>query len=318
MKVFVAGATGAVGRPLVRGLVEAGHEVVGTTRSADRFGLISELGADPVAMDGLDPDQVRAAVRGAAPEVVIHQLTGLASMRNSKHFDREFAVTNRLRTEGLDLLLAAAVEVGARRFIAQSFTGWPNERTGSAIKDETDRLDPDPAPESRETLAAIRYLERTMSEAPTIDGLALRYGLLYGPDTAIAPGGELWEGLRARKLPLIGGGGGFFSFVHVQDAAAATVLAVDHGTPGLYNVVDDEPAPASTWMPYLATLLGAKPPRPVPAWLARPVAGAHLVSMMTVARGSSNAKAKRELGFTPNYPSWRTGFRSLVPTAQAA
>src|SRR6185312_14158936 len=317
MKVFVAGATGAVGRPLVRQLVQAGHQVVGTTRSTARFGLISDLGAEPVAMDGLDPGQVRAAVRGAAPEVVIHQLTGLATMGNLKHFDREFAVTNRLRTEGVDLLLAAALDVGARRFVAQSFTGWPNERKGSLVKSETDPLDPDPVPETGETLAAIQHLEDTLTATSAVECVGLRYGLLYGPGTGMAPGRDMWDGVRARKLPLVGGGGGIFSFLHAHDAAAAAVLAVDRGTPGLYNVVDDEPAAASTWVPYLAGLLGAKPPRRVPAWLARPLAGEAMVSMMTVVRGSSNAKAKRELGFAPRYPSWRDGFREMALAGQA-
>ena len=255
---------------------------------------------------------------GPQPEVVIHQLTGLAAMGNLRHFDREFAVTNRLRTEGVDLLLAAAVEAGARRLVAQSFTGWPNERTGGRVKDETDPLDSDPAPETGETLAAIKHLEGTLIETSGLECVGLRYGLLYGPGTSLAPGSEMWEGVRTRKVPLVGGGGGIFSFVHAQDAAAAAVLAVNHGAPGLYNVVDDEPAAAATWLPYLAGLLGAKPPRKVPAWLARPLAGAAMVSMMTVVRGSSNAKAKRELGFNPRYPSWRDGFRELARAGQPA
>ena len=289
MKVFVAGATGAVGRPLVRWLVLAGHRVTGTTRSADRCGLISELGGDPVVMDGLDPDQVYAAVRAATPQVVIHQLTGLAAMRNSRHFDRDFAATNRLRTEGLDLLLAAAVDVGGHRFIAQSFTGWPNERAGSAIKDETDPLDPEPTPESARHLPPSGIWS-AQQRTGTSRAWRCDTGCCTAPTPPSRPAGNCGR-TSARKLPLVGGGGGYFPFVHVEDAAAATVLAVDHGAPGVYNIVDDEPAPASTWMPYLANLLGAKRPRPIPAWLARPIAGAHCVSTMTVARGSSNAKA---------------------------
>jgi nucleoside-diphosphate-sugar epimerase len=312
MKVFVAGASGAVGRPLVRQLVAAGHDVVGTTRSVDRFGLIRSDGGTPVAMDALDADQVQKAVVGARPHVVIHQLTSLTEMKMSRHFDRAFAMTNRLRTQGLDLLLDAARTAGATRFIAQSYAGWPTARTGRGPTDEADPLDAAPAPEARESLAAIRHAETTTVGATGVEGVVLRFGPLYGPGTNMAPGGDLWEAIRARKVPMIGSGGGVFSFLRVEDAAAATVLALDHGSPGIYNVVDDDPAPVATWLPYLCAMIGAKPPQRIPAWLARPLVGRHLVMMMTAQAGVSNAKAKRELGFAPHYPSWRAGFTDLI------
>ena len=308
MRVFIAGATGAVGSRLVPLLVAAGHEVVGTSRSAERLGVLERAGASGVVMDGLDAASVRRAVLEAGPDVIVHQLTALAAIApDMKHFDEGFAMTNALRTRGTDHLLAAAAEAGVGRFVAQSFTGWPNERTGGPVKTEEDPLDPSPAPASRETLAAIRYVEQATTDAA---GLALRYGALYGPGNAIGRGGQILEMVRARKLPLVGGGTGVWSFCHVEDAASATALAVTTGAPGVYNVVDDDPAPVSEWLPELARIVGAKPPMRVPAWLAKPLIGEYGVSLMTKVRGSSNAKAKRALGWQPRFASWREGFRS--------
>jgi nucleoside-diphosphate-sugar epimerase len=308
MRVFIAGATGAVGSRLVPLLVAAGHEVVGTSRSAERLAAIEAAGASGVVMDGLDAASVRTAVLDARPEVIVHELTGLGGPApDLRHFDEGFAVTNALRTRGTDHLLAAAAEAGVGRFVAQSFTGWPNARTGGPVKTEDDPLDPSPTAASRETLAAIRYVEQATTDA---GGVALRYGGLYGPGNVIGRGGELLGMVQARKLPLVGGGTGVWSFCHIDDAASATAAAVTRGAAGVYNIVDDDPAPVSEWLPELARIVGAKPPLRIPAWLARPLIGEHGVSLMTKVRGSSNAKAKRELGWTPRYPSWREGFRT--------
>ena len=308
MRVFIAGATGAVGSRLVPLLVAEGHEVVATSRSAERLGDIEAAGAKGVVMDGLDAASVRTAVLDARPEVIVHELTGLGGVApDLKHFDEGFAATNALRTAGTDHLLAAAREAGVGRFIAQSYTGWPNERTGGPVKTEEDPIDPTPTAASRETLAAIRHVEQATTDA---GGLVLRYGGLYGPGNAIGTGGELLEMVQAGKLPLVGGGTGVWSFVHVEDAASATALAVTRGGPGLYNIVDDDPAQVSEWLPELASIIGAKPPMHVPALVARPLIGEHGVSLMTKVRGSSNAKAKRELGWELRYPSWRGGFRT--------
>jgi nucleoside-diphosphate-sugar epimerase len=310
MQIFLAGATGALGRRLVPMLVEAGHQVVGTTRRAGKAADLAAAGAEPVVMDGLDADSVTRAVAAAHPDVVVHQLTSLANAGNPKKFDEEFAETNRLRTAGTDHLLAAARAAGAKRFIAQSFTGWPNERTGGPVKNESDPLDRHPTANSRQTLAAIAYLENTVRAASGIDGLVLRYGAFYGPGTGLTPGGAVFEMVRKRRLPVVGGGTGIWSLIHIDDAASATVRAVERGDPGIYNIVDDEPAPVSEWLPHLARTTGAKPPMRLPAWLVRPAVGEHGVSLMTQVRGSSNVKAKRELGWQPAYPSWREGFRS--------
>jgi nucleoside-diphosphate-sugar epimerase len=309
MRVFVAGASGVVGRRLVPLLVEANHEVTATTRSSDAASLIADLGARPLVMDALDGESVLAAVRDAQPEVVIHELTALRSAASLRNFDKIFATTNRLRTEGLDHLLAAAREVGARRFIAQSFTGWPNVRAGGPVKTEDDPLDPQPLPAMSETLGAIRYLESTLGASTDVEGVALRYGGLYGYGTSLGEGGEYLEQIRKRRVPVVGSGAGVWSFLHIDDAASATVQALDHGSPGVYNIVDDEPAPVREWLPYLASELDAPPPRHVPAWLARLPAGPAAIAMMTEIRGSSNAKARRELDWEPLYPSWRDGFR---------
>jgi nucleoside-diphosphate-sugar epimerase len=307
MRVFVAGASGAVGARLVPQLLGRGHEVVASTRSREKADGLRTLGAEAVVMDGLDAASVGEALARAEPEVVVHEMTALAGFADLKHFDTGFAVTNELRTRGTDNLLAAADAVGARRFVAQSFTGWPNERTGGPVKTVDDPLDSDPPAEQRRSIEAIAYLERAVSRSSTLEGLAVRYGSLYGPGTSLA--NEYAELIRARKLPLVGDGAGVWSFVHADDAAVATALAVERGRPGVYNVVDDEPAPVAAWLPYLADCLGARPPRHIPVWLARFAIGEVGISMMTRIRGSSNAKAKRELGWQPVWPSWRDGFR---------
>ena len=300
MRVFVAGATGAIGTRLVPQLVERGHEVVGTSRSPGKAKRLEELGARGIALDLLDREAVLEAVRAARPDAIVHEATSLAGLSDFKHFDRSFAETNRLRTEGTDALLAAARETGAGRVVAQSFAGWPFAREGAAVKTEEDPLDPTPVPAMRETLDAIRHLERAVVAA---GGIVLRYGGLYG-----SPDDTQLELVREGKFPIVGDGEGMGSFVHLDDAAAATVLALERGETGVYNVVDDEPAPVREWLPALATAIGAKPPRHVPRWLARLVAGEVAVAMMTEARGASNAKAKRELGWRLRYPSWRQGF----------
>jgi 2-alkyl-3-oxoalkanoate reductase len=320
VRVFIAGASGAIGRRLVPQLVAAGHDVVGSTRSQEKTAELAALGAEPMVVDGLDEQAVLAAVRRAEPEVIIHQLTALKGVASLRRFDRTFAATNRLRTDGLDYLLSAARSVGARRLIAQSYTGWPNIRRGGAVKTEDDPLDPDPLPSMARTLAAIRYLEETLTHSEDVAGVALRYGGLYGYGTSLGEGGEHVRLFVKRRFPIIGDGAGMWSFTHIDDAASATVAALDHGQSGVYNVVDDEPAPSSEWLPYLARVLGAKPPRRIPAWLGRLAAGDAVVLMMTEARGSSNAKAKRELGWQARYPSWRDGFRHGLtdPTRSAS
>jgi nucleoside-diphosphate-sugar epimerase len=311
MKVFLAGASGAMGRQLIPRLVADGHEVVGMTRSEEKRELVRGLGAQPVVADALVADQVARVVGEAAPEVVLHQLTSLPGNLEPRHFDRDFALTNRLRTEGIDNLLTAARAAGARRFLAQSYTGWPYARQGGPVKNEEDPLDPDPPEQFRRTLEAIRHLEATVAGAEGIDGLVLRYGGFYGPHTSLGrPGGEQIEAIRKRRFPVVGSGGGVWSFIQIEDAAAATAAAVTKGTPGIYNVVDDDPAPVSEWLPALAAAVGAKPPRRVPRWLGRLLAGEATVMLMTESRGATNAKAKRELGWQPRHASWRTGFEA--------
>jgi nucleoside-diphosphate-sugar epimerase len=315
MRVFVAGGTGVVGRRLVPELVARGHEVVATTRTPDRTGLLRSLGAEPVVLDGLDADAVGNAVAAAEPEVVVHQMTALAgALRDLRRFDAAFAPTNALRTRGADNLLSAAVASGARRFVAQSFTGWTNA-PGPGLATEDDPLHPAPPAGQRETLAAIAYLERAVLAAP-LEGVVLRYGMFYGPGAS----DDVVSEVRRRRFPLVGDAAGVWSFVHADDAAAATVLAVERGAPGLYNVVDDEPAPVAEWLPYLAGVVGAKPPRRVPAALARLAAGEAAVAMSTRSRGCSNAKARRELGWEPRWRTWREGFRGGLtePAAPAA
>jgi nucleoside-diphosphate-sugar epimerase len=308
MRVFVAGATGAIGKQLVPRLVAAGHEVHGMTRSESKQTMLSELGAVPVIADALDPDQVAEAVGSARPDVIVHELTAIGAL-DMRHFDRDFALTNRLRTEGTDHLLSAGQAVGVRRFVAQGIAGYgAYARTGGPIKTEEDPLDSAPAREMRETLAAIRHLEQAVLDARWTEGIVLRYGAFYGPGTSLAPGEEQFELVRKRKFPLVGDGGGVWSFIHVADAAEATLTAVEHGTRGVYNVVDDDPAPVREWLPALAGALGARKPMRLPRWLGRIAAGEAGVVMMTEVRGASNAKAKRELGWELRYPSWRQGF----------
>ncbi len=307
MRVFVAGATGAIGRQLVPRLVAAGHEVHGMTRS--RPAAIRELGAVPVVADALDPGQVAEAVGQARPDVIVHQLTALAGVQ--RYTERDAAPTNRLRTEGTDHLLSAGQAVGVRRFVAQGVAGFgAYARSGGPVKREEDPLDPAPVREMRETLAAIRHLEAAVLGAEWTEGIVLRYGVFYGPGTSLAPGEEQFELVRRRKFPVVGRGGGVWSFVHVADAAEATVAAIEHGSRGVYNVVDDDPAPVAEWLPALAQTLGAKKPMRVPRVIARLLAGEPGVVMMTEIRGASNAKAKRELEWRPGHPSWRQGFAS--------
>lgn len=311
MKVFVAGATGAIGRPLVEQLAGAGHEVTAMTRSAGKVEALGDMGARAVVADALDRDSIVSAVSDAAPDVVLHQLTAIAELKNMRRFDESFAATNRLRTEGTDNLLAAARAAGARRFVAQSFGGWPYALEGGPVKTEDDPLNDDPPAAISRTLAAIRHLENAVAGADGIEGLVMRYGGFYGPGTSVTrEGGETSELVRNRRFPIVGDGGGVWSLVHIEDAAAATVAAVERGEPGIYNVADDEPAPVREWVPVLAEALGAKPPRRVPRWIGRLAGGEVAVMMMTAIRGASNAKARRELAWAPRYPSWREGFRT--------
>lgn len=307
MRVFVAGATGAIGRQLMPRLVAAGHEVHGVTRSESKQAMLSELGVVPVVADALDPDQVAGAVGRAKPDVIVHQLTSIPSQLDMRHFDRDFAPTNQLRTEGTNHLLSAGQAVGVRRFVAQSYFAY-YARTGAAIKLEEAPLDSSPPREMRETLAAGRHLEDAVLDARWTEGIVLRYGAFYGPGTAFAPDGDQTEMIRKRKFPLVGDGGGVFSFIHVADAAEATVAAIEHGSRGVYNIVDDDPAPVADWLPALAQTLGAGKPRRVPRFVGRLFAGEIGAAMMTEGRGASNAKAKRELAWRPAHPSWRDGF----------
>jgi nucleoside-diphosphate-sugar epimerase len=308
MRVFVTGATGALGRHLVPGLVAAGHEVIATTRTPGKVAQLREAGAEPVVVDGLDREAVIAAVLAARPQVIMHQMTALADMRSLRKPDQQFAVTNELRTRGTDNLLEAAAQAGTRRVIAQSYAGpGPDKRSSGALKTEEDPLDLQYIPAAVRSPEAMMYVDKTVPvKAP--EGIVLRYGAFYGPgasDLVVAM-------VRKRQLPVIGGGAGVWSFVEITDAAAATVAAVDHGAPGVYNIVDDDPAPVAEWLPYLAEVAGAKPPLRVPAWLGRLLAGQFVVAQMTSARGSSNAKARKELGWEPRYASWREGFRAWV------
>ena len=308
MRIFVAGATGVIGKRLVPLLRANGHEVVGTTRSPGKVDDLRALGAEPRVLDVLDAVAVGKAVSEARPDVVVHQATALSDLGSLRNLDEAFADTNRLRTEGTDNLLAAAQAAGAEKFVAQSFAGWPYAKEGSLVKDEEAPLDPSPPANAEQSMAAIRHLEKAVAGAEALAGIVLRYGGLYGPGTSLFEGGEHVAAIRKRAFPLVGSSAGTWSFVHIDDAAAATLAAIERGGRGIYNVVDDEPAPASEWLPYLAERLGAKQPRHVPEWLGRLVAGEQVVSMMTEARGASNAKAKRELGWTLVHPTWREGF----------
>lgn len=303
MRVLVIGATGVIGTRLVSQLRERGHDVIGTSRTTTRAERLRELGAEPLVLDALDADAVRASVAATQPGAIIYQATALANLTDFKHFDRSFAQTNRLRSEGTGNVIAAARAAGVPRLVAQSYASNRYQREGSLVKTEEDPLDPAPPAAMRETVAAMNHLDRAVVAA---GGIALRYGGFYGD-----PNDGMIEALRGGKFPVVGDGGGVTSFIHLDDAAAATVLALEHDGPAIYNIVDDEPAPARVWMPETAKILGARPPRHVPKLLARLFAGGALVTIATESRGAANAKAKRELGWTPRYPSWREGFREV-------
>jgi 2-alkyl-3-oxoalkanoate reductase len=306
MRVFVTGATGALGRHLVPGLVAAGHEVTATTRMPAKAGPLRAAGAVPVILDGLDREAVIEAVAAASPEVIVHQMTALAGLRSLRHPDKLFAATNELRTRGTDNLLAAAERAGTRRVVAQGHN-FVYARSGGPVKTEGDPVDSRPVASAARAMAAIRYVDETVPRQAA-EGIVLRYGTFYGPGAS----DPMVEGVRKRQYPVIGGGTGVWSFIEIADAAAATLAAVERGAPGVYNVVDSDPAPVAEWLPYLAEILGAKPPLRMPAWLGRLLAGEFVVTQMTDARGASNEKARKELGWEPRYASWREGFRALV------
>lgn len=309
MRIMVMGATGAVGQRLLPLLIDEGHEVVAVTRTPGKADALRAAGALPVVCDALDREAVLGAVQGAEPEVLVHQMTALGEMGSMRNVDRAFAQTNRLRTEGTRHLVEAARAAGTRRVIAQSFTGWPFARTGDAVKGEDAPLDPTPVPAMRETHAAIVECERLVRAEP--EGVVLRYGGFYGPGTSLSADGELTELVRRRRVPIVGSGRGMWSFTHIDDAARGVLAALD-GPAGTYAIVDDEPAPVATWLPALASALGAKPPRHVPRWIGRAAAGAGMTMMMTEARAASNARAKAVLGWQPLVPTWREGFRQAL------
>jgi nucleoside-diphosphate-sugar epimerase len=300
MRIFITGATGAIGQRLLPQLKERGHQLVAGVRSAAHLDRLRALGVESVILDLLDPEAVRLAVCAARADAIIHEATALGGVTDLKHFDRSFGLTNQLRTRATDHLIAAARASGVRKLVAQSYTGWPYGRGGGLIKTEDDPLDPYPLPSMRESLEAIKHLEHAVVGA---GGVALRYGAFYG-----APDDPMLALVRKRMLPIIGDGRGVWSWLHLEDAAAATVLAVERGASGVYNIADDEPAPVREWLPALAAIIGAPPPRHIPRFLGRLLAGEAVVSMMTEVRGVSSAKAKRELGWTPRYPTWRRGF----------
>ena len=312
MRVFVAGAGGAIGRRLVRLLVHAGHSVTGMTRSENKAGAIRSAGAEPVIADALDGAAVQAAVMRARPEAIVHELTAIPAMLDFRHLAEQFEPTNRLRTAGTDNLIAAAQSAGVRRMVAQSYAGWPYARVGGRVKTEEDPLDPNPPAALRNSIRAIQHVESAVPRARGMEGLVLRYGGFYGPGNTLGEGGAMLNEVRRRRVPVIGGGTGIWSFVHIEDAARATLTAVERGRPGVYNIVDDEPAPVSEWLPTLARIVGAKPPLRLPAWIGRLAIGEAGVMMMTQARGASNDKAKRELGWRPIWASWRDGFREAL------
>ncbi len=311
MRIFVAGAAGALGKQLLPRLAGAGHDVTGMTRTEAKAAVVEELGATPVVADALDPEQVAKAVADANPDVIVHELTALSGSPDLRHWDRYFGLTNRLRTEATDHLLAAGRAVGVKRFVAQSYAGWPYARTDGAAKTEDDPLDPAPVRGMSETHRAIRYLEEKVTGADWTEGIVLRYGGFYGPGTSLWDGGEVVELLRKRRFPVVGSGQGIWSFVRIDDAAEATVAAIESGSRGIYNIVDDSPEAVREFLPGIAKAVGAKPPRHVPRWLGRLLGGEVTVVMMTEVRGASNEKAKRELGWRPRYPSWREGLAEL-------
>ena len=310
MRILLAGATGAVGQRLVPMLLDDGHEVVAMTRTAAKADGLRAAGALPVVADALDRDAVMGAVLGAEPEVIVHQMTALTGATDIKHFDRVFATTNRLRTEGTRHLLDAARAASTRRLIAQSYTGWPFAREGGPVKDEDAPLDPQPPRAQRASLAAIRELEALVGDAGDVEGVVLRYGGFYGPGTSLSTDGEMTELVRRRRLPVVGSGDGRWSFTHIDDAAGGVLSALAPGGPtGVFAIVDDEPARTTDWLPALASAIDAPPPRHVPAWLGRLAAGDAVVTMMTTSRGASNERASNVLGWTPQWPTWREGFQ---------
>lgn len=308
MKVFLTGSTGAIGKHLVPMLIEAGHEVVAQVRSADRGREVEAAGATAAIVDPLDRNALTDAIRRAEPEVLINQLTSLSRLRGFRNMDRDFALTNRFRTEVNDAMIEAGRAVGAKRFIAQSFCGWPSAPTGNRLTTEEDPIVPDLPSKARQTLEAIRHLEKSIRETTDLHAMALRYGIFYGPGTGFSRDSETIDFIRKGMMPIVGDGGGVWSFIHIEDAARATVAAVTRGAPGLYNIVDDEPAPVAEWLPALAAAVGGKPPRRFPVFLGKLVLGEMGVHMMTSIHGGSNAKAKRELGWQPEFASWRRGF----------
>ena len=316
LRIFLAGATGTIGFPLLRILAAGGHQVVGTTRSSRKLDVIRKTGAEAVLLGGLDVGAVRSAVEAFRPDVIVHQMTALSGMRDLRQFDLGFAETNRLRTEGLDHLIDAARAVGCKKIVAQSFCGWPYARVGGPIKTEEDPLDDRPPNNARRTLEALRHVE-SLARDSDLEGVVLRYGVFYGPNTGILHTDVLGQ-IRRRSFPLFGNGGGWWSFVHADDAASATAIAVEHASAGLYNVVDDHPAPVSEWLPVLAEILGAKGPWRLPRWLARLVAGEQAALMMTQSRAGSNAKFKAALGWRPNFGTWTEGFRASLSLSKMA
>ena len=310
MRILLAGATGVVGRQLVPLLVAAGHAVVASTRTSGKQDALAAQGAEPVVLDLLDAAAVRSVVLAARPDAIVHEATALSALGNNlRRFDSYFAQTNRLRTVGTRALLDAAREAGVGRFVAQSYCGWPFATQGPPALPEDAPLETDPPKGFRQVLAAIVELERLVTGVA--GGVVLRYGGLYGPGTSLDEGGAQLQAVRRRQFPVVGDGGGYWSFLHVADAASAAAAALERGS-GIYNVVDDEPAPVAEWLPALAAAVGAKPPRHVPAWLGRLLAGDVVVEWMTHARGVSNAKAKRVLDWRPRWTSWREGFRHAL------
>lgn len=309
MRIFLAGASGAIGQTLIPLLVEQQHEVFGSFRNPANTARVQALGATPVVLDALDGQAVHDRIAEIRPQVVIHQLTAIPARLDLRHIDREFEMTNRLRTEGTRNLASASVQAGVEKFIAQSFAGWPYARRGITLKTEEDDLDPSPPPQMKAILDAIETLEHTVVREQGFTGIVLRYGPLYGPHSSIASDGAMVDEIRQHKVPVIGQGTGVWSFLHLHDAATATIAALTHGQRGIYNIVDDDPALVSEWLPYLAQCVGAPAPRHIPNFLAKIAVGEHAVAMMNDIRGVSNAKAREQLHWEPKWSSWRQGFR---------
>jgi nucleoside-diphosphate-sugar epimerase len=309
MRIFVAGGTGAIGRPLIQQAIRRGHTVVATTRSSEKLRSLEAVGAVGVLMDGLDASGVGQAIARARPDVIVHEMTALGGKPDMRNFDQWFSLTNRLRTQGTQHLLAAAQATGVRLFVAQSYAGWPSSR-GRAILTEEEPFNANPVSTQRESLAAIVQLERSVTTAPGT-GIVLRYGSLYGPGAS----DDMVRMLRKRMLPMIGGGTGITSWVHVDDAAAATLDAIEDPMAGIYNIVDDDPAPVSEWLPAMAAAVGAPPPLRIPAWVARLLAGEAAVQFMTQTSGFSNDKARRVFDWKPQWSSWREGFKRALGVA---